>query len=116
MMSKEEQLKTKCPRCQMDIVIGLYVPKEAYQDNKQYVPDASKQSLTVKDAEILFDPDIAKNLTFTMADDDTILVKPIKFLGKETFWKLLSQVKSLGGNYVSQKKNSYFYIPAKQRE
>jgi len=39
------------------------------------------------------------------------VVKPKEFLGKETFGKLASVVRNLGGTYVSQGRESHFDIP-----
>ncbi|MEM3823768.1 MAG: hypothetical protein QXH87_02430, partial [Candidatus Bathyarchaeia archaeon] len=97
------EFKVKCPRCQQELVIGLYIPKEAYQNTKPPVD--------TKDLEAIFNPDIAKHLKFTRKDDNTITITPTRYLGKENFLKIAKQVKTLGGDYVSQGKNSYFWIP-----
>jgi hypothetical protein len=99
----ENEIDITCPRCNQKLKLGLYIPKEAYNE--------PKKPLNLNEAQSLFDPDIAKNLTFTVKDDNTITITPSKYLGKQTFQKLLAQVKSLGGNYVSQGKQSYFWIP-----
>jgi len=113
-MNHEEQLKAKCPRCNMEIVVGLYIPKEAYQNK----PEQAKPLLNVKDVETLLCKDLPEEITskldITLTDNNTIRIKPRKFLGKENFWKLANQIKKLDGEYVSQGKNSYFWIPRQQ--
>jgi len=49
-------------------------------------------------------------LTFA-TEGNQIVVKPTKYLGKETFAELSQIVKGLGGRYVSAGKNSHFEVP-----
>lgn len=99
----ENEIDVTCPRCRQKLKLSLYIPKEAYTNQKP--------PLDIKDAEALFDPDIAKNLKFTTKNDNTIIITPTHYLGKETFWKCVMQVRKLGGDYISKGKNSYFWIP-----
>jgi hypothetical protein len=99
----DNEITVTCPRCSQKLVIGLYIPKEAYQN--------SKPTLTLENAPNLFNPEIAKHLKFSLQNNDTIIITPTHYLGKENFRQIAKQIKTLGGGYVSQGKNSYFWIP-----
>lgn len=47
----------------------------------------------------------------TTASASMITIKPKEFLGSEIFNKIIAIVRNLGGNYVSQGKESHFNIP-----
>ena len=47
---------------------------------------------------------------------DAIIIKPRQFLGSENFAKTAAVVKELGGDYVSQGKQSHFKITLKKQE
>jgi len=42
--------------------------------------------------------------------DDVIIIKPRQFLGPESFAKIASIIRSLGGDYVSAGRDSHFKI------
>lgn len=44
---------------------------------------------------------------------DFIIIKPKTFLGAENFAKIAAAVRGLGGEYVSQGRDSYFRVPKK---
>jgi len=43
-----------------------------------------------------------------------IHIVPKKFLGKENFYKATKAVKAMNGEWVSQGKHSYWWVPATQ--
>ena len=54
--------------------------------------------------------DLADLLTFTVKNG-TVVVMPRQFLGAENFAKIAGVVRGLGGQYVSEGKNSRFEVP-----
>ena len=58
-----------------------------------------------------FDDNLKKLLNFQVVDDGTVLIHPLRYLGSETFAKVAQIVsKELGGNYISDGKNSHWEI------
>ena len=45
---------------------------------------------------------------------DYIMIKPKQFLGSENFAKIASAVRGMGGEYISQGKDSHFRVPKKK--
>ena len=54
--------------------------------------------------------DLADLLSFTVKNG-TVVVTPRQFLGAENFAKIAGVVRGLGGEYISQGKNSRFELP-----
>jgi len=54
--------------------------------------------------------DLADLLTFTVKNG-TVVVTPRQFLGAENFAKIAGVVRGLGGQYISEGKNSRFEVP-----
>jgi hypothetical protein len=60
-----------------------------------------------------FPEDLRAILSFE-CQADAIIIKPKQFLGSENFVKTAAVVKELGGDYISQGKQSHFKIPLKK--
>ncbi len=68
---------------------------------------------TVEDVQRVFPSDLAGMLYFEVTEEN-VLVKPRQFLGSEVFAKVASIVREqLGGEYVSQGRESHFKVPRK---
>jgi hypothetical protein len=61
----------------------------------------------------LFPEDLRGLLSFEQKANEVIL-KPKQFLGSENFAKTAAIVQELGGDYISQGKQSHFKIPLKK--
>ena len=57
-----------------------------------------------------FSSDLEEMLTFEETGDH-IVIKTRRFLGSDNFAKIASVVRSLGGEYISDGKNSHFKVP-----
>ena len=57
-----------------------------------------------------FPDDLKKLLNFQVVDDGTVLIYPLKYLGKETFAKIARIISDMGGEYISDGKNSHWTV------
>jgi len=99
----ESNLRVKCPRCQEELILDLLVPPEAYKEPGK---PRSPQDVSAALPEAL-----QKLVTVSAKDDDTITVKPNRYLGTEKFGILAQAIRDLGGEYVSAGKDSHFQVP-----
>ena len=90
----------KCPKC--GAVLSITAKEQ---------PTA--KAVTVDSVKAAFPEDLESRLTFE-DKGDKIILKPRQFLGSETFAKIASVVRGLGGEYVSAGKGSHFRIPKKK--
>jgi hypothetical protein len=83
----------KCPKCGAILSITA---KES-------------KTVTIDSVKAIFPENLSSLLSFE-DKDDKIILKPQLFLGSETFAKIASTVRGLGGEYVSAGKGSHFRI------
>ena len=59
-------------------------------------------------------PEDLESLLYFEEKTDHIMIKPKQFLGSENFAKIASAVRGMGGEYISQGKDSHFRVPKKK--
>jgi hypothetical protein len=108
-MTEKEIEDFRCPSC--GVSLNVLISKEAYQDKP-----ATNIDLTVKDVCDGLPPEILPDLTVAVSKrvPRIIHVVPKKFLGKENFHKVSKAIKAMQGEWVSQGKHSYWWVPATQ--
>jgi len=84
----------------------IFSVKQPQQPTKMVQPTIQEQLEKIKAPF----GDLADLLTFTVKNG-TVVVTPRQFLGAENFAKIASVVRGLGGQYVSEGKNSRFEVP-----
>jgi len=102
-MSNEFVYSYKCPSCGTSLPLYIRV-----------TTDQTQQQTTIQIEEELSKP-LADMCSISVQEDGTVIVKPKRYLGKETFKELLSKVKAYGGEYVGSGKEGYFRIPNQKR-
>ena len=102
-MTEKEDRDFRCPSC--GVSLNVLISKEAYRDN----PTAKipRTAETVRKAM----PDGVVNDLTIVEKESTYHIVPKKFLGKPNFAKIMQIVKNLHGEYVSQGKTSYWWVP-----
>ncbi len=107
----EQPADFKCPSC--GVALNVLISREAYQDKPK---PTTTIDINIKDVCEALPQDVLSNLTVAVNKHDpkTIHVTPKKFLGKENFYKVSQAVKKMRGEWVSQGKLSYWWIPATQ--
>jgi hypothetical protein len=110
-MTEKETGDFKCPSC--GVSLNVLISKEAYKDN----PTAN-MNIAVKDVFSALPQDILPDLNVAVnrQDPKTIHIVPKKYLGKENFYKVTKAVKNMHGEWVSQGKHSYWWVPATQEQ
>ena len=108
-MIEKEAVDFKCPSC--GVPLNVLISKEAFKDK----PTANLD-VTVQDVCSALPRDVLPNLTVAVSkhSPNTIHIVPKKFLGKENFYKVTKAVKAMRGEWVSQGKHSYWWVPATQ--
>jgi hypothetical protein len=86
----------KCPKC--GVVLSITAKEQPLAKN-----------VTVDSVKLAFPETLQSLLTFE-DKGDSIVLKPQHFLGSESFGKVASVVRGLGGEYVSAGKGSHFRI------
>lgn len=76
-------------------------------------PDQTKKTLSVENAHALFPSELLELLTFEQKED-TIIVRPKRFLGSDNFAKIAHILRAAKGEYISAGKNSHFLIPKRK--
>jgi hypothetical protein len=101
----------KCPSCGVSLVV--LISTEAYRDESK--PSATIKR-TVEDVAKALPQDVLPDLNVALNKHDkkTIHIKPKKFLGKEKFKAVSKAVKEMHGEWVSQGKQSYWWVPTKE--
>jgi hypothetical protein len=69
----------------------------------------SDKKLDINDVKASFSPELEGMLLYEETGK-YIVVKPRRFLGSDNFAKIASIVRDLGGEYISEGKNSHFKI------
>jgi hypothetical protein len=96
-------------------------PKETPQQPQPTGVNGSSPAPTGKvrnleDIKMIFPEEIADKLDFQIRDQGkTVIIKPIAFLGSETFGKVAGAVRGMGGEYISAQKDSHFRVPTNKR-
>ena len=110
-MSENKPYVLSCPFCNQSFPVEIGVSKQAYKDK----PTANIDT-AVKDVCEALPQDILPNLNVAVnkRDPKTIHIVPKKFLGKENWYKVSKAVKAMHGEWVSQGKHSYWWVPSSQ--
>lgn len=89
------------------------ISSEAYRDKPK---PTTTINISVKDVCEALPQDVLPDLHVAVNKQDpkTIHITPKKFLGKEKFYKVSKAVKKMHGEWVSQGKRSYWWVPASQ--
>lgn len=110
-MSESKPYQLTCPFCNRDFPVEIGVSKQAYEA-KQTTMDVK-----IEDVRKALPQDILPNLNVALSKHSNpkmIHIVPTKFLGKEGFYKVMKSVKAMRGEWVSQGKHSYWWVPATQ--
>jgi uncharacterized Zn finger protein (UPF0148 family) len=100
----------KCPSCGVSLVV--LISTEAYREESK--PTATIKR-TLEDVKTMLPQDILEDLNVAFSKNkETIHIVPKKFLGKENFYKVQKAVKNMHGEWVSQGKKSYWWVPTKE--
>jgi hypothetical protein len=110
-MTESKTYQLTCPHCSQTIPVEIGVSKEAYKEESR--PSATI-TRTVEDVVKALPQDVLPNLNVALNkhDSKTIHITPKKYLGKENFYKVSKAVKAMHGEWVSQGKHSYWWVPA----
>ena len=73
-----------------------------------------RESDSTKEARALF-PKELEDMLFFEDQDESIIIKPRRFLGSENFAKIATIVRGAGGEYVSAGRDSHFKISKEER-
>lgn len=101
-MSKEVPKDFNCPGC--GVPLNVLINQEAYRDEKT---TRTRNAETVRKA---LPPDVVGDLTI-VEEENKYHIVPKKFLGKQNFAKIMEVVKNLHGEWMSQGKTSYWWVP-----
>lgn len=99
----EERADFNCPSC--GAPLNVLINKEAYKDTP-----TAKISRTAEAVRKALPNDVVQDLTI-VEKESTYHIVPKKFLGKANFAKVMQVIKNLHGEYVSQGKTSYWWVP-----
>ena len=102
-MSEKEDRDFRCPSC--GVSLNVLISKEAYKDNP-----TAKIPRTAEAVRKAMPNGVVNDLTI-VEKEATYHIVPKKFLGKPNFAKIMQIVKNLHGEYVSQGKTSYWWVP-----
>ena len=105
-MSEKEIEGFRCPNCRTTLTV--LISSEAYKDNP-----TTKIPRTSEAVRKALPSDVVGDLTI-VEKESTYYIVPKKFLGKENFAKIMEVVKNLHGEWVSQGKTSYWWVPKKE--
>jgi len=109
-MTEDEVEDFKCPSC--GVALNVLISKEAYKDKPtENTNEAAKEVCEALPQDILPNLNVAVN----KRDPKTIHIVPKKFLGKENWYKVSQAVKALRGEWVSQGRHSYWWVPTTQQ-
>jgi hypothetical protein len=102
-MTEKETGDFKCPSC--GVALNVLISKQAYKDNP-----SAKIPRTAEAVRKALPSDVVGDLTI-VEKESTYHIVPKKFLGKPNFAKIMQVVKNLHGEWVSQGKTSYWWVP-----
>jgi len=111
-MSESKPYQMSCPFCNQTFPVEIGISKQAYDDK----PTAGI-NVTVEDVRQALPQDILPNLSVAVnkRDPKTIHIVPKKFLGKENWYKVSKSAKAMRGEWVSQGRHSYWWVPTIQK-
>jgi hypothetical protein len=102
-MTEKEAEGFRCPSC--GALLNVSIDKEAYRNET-----TAKIPRTAEAVRKTLPSDVVDSLTIVEKESTYHLV-PKKFLGKENFAKTMQVVNRLHGEWVSQGKTSYWWVP-----
>jgi len=76
-------------------------------------PVDANRARSLDDIRMSFPEELEARLDFT-EKGDYIIIKPKQFLGSDNFAKIASAVRGMGGEYISQGRDSHFRVPKKK--
>ncbi len=76
-------------------------------------PVDTNRTRSLDDIRMSFPEDLESRLTFE-EKGEYIIIKPKQFLGSDNFAKIASAVRGMGGEYISQGRDSHFRVPKKK--
>lgn len=79
----------------------------------QAAPTDSSKLRSLDEIRMSFPEELETRLSFE-DKADYIVIKPKQFLGSDNFAKIASAVRGMGGEYISQGKDSHFRVPKKK--
>lgn len=112
-MTENKPYQLICPFCNRDFPVEIGISKQAYVDKQ-----TTTLNVKVEDVRQALPEDVLPNLNVASSkhsNPPTIHIVPRKFLGKENFYKVMKAVKAMRGEWVSQGKHSYWWVPATQK-
>lgn len=112
-MTENKPHQLTCPFCNRDFPVEIGVSKQVYKDQPTATIDVKVQDVCrAMPQDVLPDLNVALS---KHSDPRRIHIVPKKFLGKENFYKVMKAVKAMHGEWVSQGKHSYWWVPATQQ-
>lgn len=111
-MNESKPYQLTCPFCNRDFPVEIGVSKQAFKDQPTAAIDVK-----VEDVCQALPQDVLPDLNVALSkhsDPRMIHIVPKKYLGKENFYKVTKSVKAMRGEWVSQGKHSYWWVPATQ--
>ncbi len=76
-------------------------------------PPADSRIRTLDDIRMSFPEELEARLDFE-EKGEYIIIKPKQFLGSDNFAKIASAIRGMGGEYISQGRDSHFRVPKKK--
>jgi hypothetical protein len=105
---ENNQSELPCPFCNRLLLLRIEVPKQVSTGNASTTMDRKVEEIRKRLPQDIV-PDL--NVALNKYEPDKIHVTPKRFLGRDNFWKVSKILKELGGEYVSQGKQSYWWVP-----
>jgi len=112
-MSENKPYQMSCPFCSQTFPVEIGISSQAYKDKPK---QTATINVAIKDVCDALPQDILPDLNVAVSKHDpkVIHIVPRKYLGKENFYKVSKAVNSMRGEWVSQGKHSYWWVPATQ--
>lgn len=112
-MSETQPYNLTCPFCNQTFPVEIGISRQAYKDKHE---QTATIKTTVEDVKTMIPQDVLPDLNVAVNKQDpkTIHIVPKKYLGKENFYKVTKAVKNMQGEWVSQGKHSYWWVPTNQ--
>ena len=101
-MNQKTPIDFKCPGC--GVPLNVLINEEAYRDAE---PSKTRTAEAIRKA---LPPEVVKDLTI-VEKEATYHIVPKKFLGKDNFREIMRIVQEMHGEWVSQGKTSYWWVP-----
>jgi len=112
-MTENKPYLLACPFCNRDFPVEIGVSKQAYKDES-----TTTINMKVEGVRRALPQDVLPNLNVAASkhtSPEAIHIVPKKYLGKENFYKVTKAVKAMRGEWVSQGKHSYWWVPTNQQ-